>query len=210
MRKIAITALAGLAATLPAIAQQQSAPSAQVLAERASAVRGLAREPLDVIARVREVCAAGQAPANVARGRGFGAESMPDAADSCASALNLIGRAGQLGALYKQLQRELGGGASGHEQLPSAIATAVLKTKTNQAHVGNDRAAIITAALAFDAGFTVAYGKGERPAAGMPEINVLKPIAERCLAPAEANLGLCYSTGYVYGARGVSGLPLMP
>lgn len=208
MRKIAIAALAGLAAALPAIAQQGT-PSAQVLAERASTLRGLAGEPQEVIAKTRRACAAGQASASTSRSRGFGDYMAPDTADYCAFALHLVGRAGQLLGLYQQLQTDLGGSRSGHEQLPMAIAAAVLKAKSNQVPIGNDRAAVISAALAFDAGFTMAYGKGERPSPGMPDIAALKPIAELCLAQAEPNLSLCYSTGYVYGARAISGLAIV-
>lgn len=190
------------------VAQQPAPPAAQVLAERISTVRGLAKEPPEVIAGTRRTCMSGHGPANVARARGFGADSMPDAADNCAFALQLTAQADQLGVLYQQLLRDLGGATAGAEQLPLAIATAALKAKTNQVLIGNDRAAVVTPALAFDAGFTVAYGKRERPAPGMPDLPTLKPVAERCLAQQEANLGLCYSTGYVYGARAVAGLPV--
>jgi len=109
---------------------------------------------------------------------------------------------------YRNLLVDLSGAAGEAERLPGAIAAVAMKPASNQVAIGNQRAAIVTAALAFDAGFTVAYRKGERHSAGMPDLQTLKPIAERCLSQSEADLALCFSTGYVYGARSVSGLPM--
>lgn len=209
MRKIAIAALAMFAAALPAAAQQQGAPSANLRAERTSTLRAMAEAPLDLVVKVRRQCAAGDGPTATAKLRSYGDSAAADAADACAAALQLVGRNGQLIGFYRQMQNDLGGASTGHEQLPTAIGAAVVKTKEGQVPIGNGRSAVITAALAFDAGFTVAYGKGTGPAQGMPDLPVLKPIAERCLAQAEPNLGLCYSTGYVYGARAVTGLVIV-
>jgi len=160
-----------------------------------------------MVARMRRNCAAGQGPASVARTRSLGDAELPDAADLCSVVLQRTGQDRGLIAFYRELQRELGGADAGHEQLPAAIAATLLKAGGTQVPVGNGRAAAITAALAYDAGFTVAYTKGELPTAAMPGYTALKPIAERCLGQTEPSLGLCYSTGYVFGARAVGDKP---
>lgn len=197
---------AAAAALLVPLAVHAQTPRA-VSEERAGVLEALLlREPVSSAVDLRRDCAAGGAPRSVARSRAIGVTASPDAADGCAVALVRLGREGRLLEFYRDLQREVGGGGTAHEQLPAAIASALLKAKVDLVAVGNDRAAKISASLAFDAGFTVAYGKAERVSTAMPSLGDLKPIAERCLAKAEGNLGLCYSTGYVYGARAVSGM----
>lgn len=207
LRPLAAVALAGCA--LSASAQGSTPASPQVLRERVESLQGLlAREPRESIAEMRRICAFGRAPAATARSRSLGAETQPDAADRCATVLLRTARERALAELYRDLVGELGGDVGEHAKLPAAIATTVLKTGSVQVPIGNARAATVTGALAFDSGFTLAYEKGERATAAMPELVVLKSIAERCLASVEPKLGLCYSTGYVYGARAVTGLPL--
>lgn len=68
----------------------------------------------------------------------------------------------------------------------------------------SDKTGKVTGAIAFDTGFTAAFGQA--PASpSLPTMAALKPIAERCLAQAEPNLKLCYSAGFAFGARSARG-----
>lgn len=209
MRKITGLAVAlGLTGFAPAMAQQVTA-SPQVLRERIEGLEYLMkRQPLEDILQDRRICASGRSPAAVARSRSIGAETQPDASDLCATLLARTAREGQLLGFYRDLLIELGADGTSSSHLPAAIAATVLKGESNQVPIGTRRAALISSALALDAGFTVAYQKVQQATPAMPDLRTLKPIAERCLALSETNLGLCYSTGYVYGARAVSGRPM--
>lgn len=207
MRKHPVLALLlGIIWLAPAAAQQ--AAQAQERRERAEGLQHLLDGATpNQVAKGRRLCAAGSAQRTTDKSRALGSWGLADAADECPVLLLRQGRDGTLLTLYRELLVELTGQPVGHEQLPPAIGNAVMRGAT-QVPIGGSRAAAITAALAFDAGFTVAHAKGERHAAGMPDVRALRPVAERCLAQAERDLAVCYSTGYVYGARAVSGLPL--
>ncbi len=183
-------------------------------------VRGLAANPADVAAQRRQildemltsdppyavaaqrwVCAMGQEPDSVAEHRAKGASFFPDAADSCVTALARSAHDHNLPALYGKLITELGGSSDASERLPHAIGAAVLNNATNVA-IGNGKAAVVTPALAFDAGFTVSYQDGAAKKAVNPER--LKTLAEACLNQ-QQDAGTCFSAGYVYGARAFSG-----
>lgn len=201
--------LAAVTTGQPADAQPQAVPSPALQRERLESLQGVLKgDPPEQIAKSRRSCASGQEPTATARSRSLGATSLPDAADYCVTVLLRLARDGELMRYYQALLTELNGRPDGFERFPSAVAATVMKGGSNQVPVGNQRAAVVSAALALDAGFTVAFQKGERHAAGMPPVAALKEIAERCLSLGEGDLGLCYSTGYVYGARAVSGLPL--
>jgi hypothetical protein len=190
------------AGALPAAAADPTPPvsAEQVLQGRVQSLDGVMRDdPADSIAKVRNTCAAGHEPEAIAKGRGFGSYTLPDAADDCATILDRSGRDGALLTLYRDLMQTLTSGSSGHERIPAAIAATVMKTRDDVVPLGNGKGAKITAALAFDAGFTVAYPKHDKYAAGMPTAPALKPIAQRCLSQREPDLSLCYATGYAYG-----------
>jgi hypothetical protein len=154
-----------------------------------------------LIANARRSCALGQEPARVAEARSQGAYFTPDVADSCVTALVRTARDHHLADLYGKLVAEVGGSSDASEKLPRAIGAAVLNNATNVA-IGNGKAAIVTSALAFDAGFTVAYQDGALKKAVNAER--LKALAEDCLAQRQ-DAGTCFSVGYVYGARAFNG-----
>jgi hypothetical protein len=212
--KAVATTAAALAATWLATAAHAEGVSPEVLKERReSALHVLTHEDNDAVADIRQRCASGAWSPRVVQVRARGPEDIwqetPDASDMCANALARVAKDGGLQAAYAQLVSELAGDNATARTLPAAIGAAV-KASATTVSIGNQRGAKITPALALDAGFTVAYQGGSKAAAGMPDIATLKPIAERCLAQSESNLALCYATGFVYGARAVSGLPLLP
>ena len=196
--------LCGITALSPAMAQQAGATPADVQTILAYILKD---EPAERVQLARKLCAAGSVQSVTERSRAIGWRGLPDAVDECPTVLLRQARDGALLGLYRDLLIELAGQAGGHENLPAAIANAVMRGG-NQVPIGNQRAAVVTAALALDAGFTVAYQKGERVNAGMPPLSALRPIADRCLKQQERDLSLCYATGYTLGARAVSGQPL--
>lgn len=161
-----------------------------------------------VVLSDRRTCVAGHQPDAIRQERGKGWSSLPDAAETCVAVATRMARDGVLLQPYQELLASLGSGVAGYDALPAAIAAAVLKTKSDRIPIGNGKAAIITPAWAFDAGLTVAYQQKPKPPARLPDLATVKPVAERCLAQQEADLGLCYSTGYLYGMRAVNGLSI--
>lgn len=137
----------------------------------------------------------------------MGAETLLDAVDECPVVLLRQAREGALLTFYRDLLVRIAGQPEGHEHLPMAIANSVMRGD-KQVPIGNQRAAAISAALAFDAGFTVAFQGKTALSPAMPALATLRPIASRCLQQQEPNLGLCYATGFTLGARAVSGQPV--
>ncbi|MBS0445106.1 MAG: hypothetical protein JSR59_04050 [Proteobacteria bacterium] len=183
-------------------------PRDQVMRERFESLENIRREPAELVVKARRQCASGQDPRATARSRALGAETSADSSDHCAAVLARVASDGGLIELYRDMVMSLNGSAAGVESLPAAIGAAVMKPGVNQVPIGNQRAAVISSALALDAGFSVAYQQGQKMTPAMPDLSSLKAIAERCLGLAEQDLGLCYSTGYVYGARAVNGQAL--
>lgn len=182
------------AGSLPPVSDEQ------VLLEREQTLDGILRdESPDIVAKIRQSCASGQGPKSIAKGRGFGSYTLPDAADECATILDRMAQDDTLLATYRDLMQSLTGASGGYELLPAAIAATVMKSHETLVPLGNGKGAKITAALALDAGFTVAYPKHETYVAGMPTASALKPVAQRCLSQSEPDLSLCYATGYAYG-----------
>lgn len=180
-----------------------AASPADVAAQRQRLLNDmLTTDPPDVIAAERWVCAMGQAPGSVAESRSKGAYFFPDAADGCVTALLRTARDRRLPELYSRLLKELDGSMNGPEQLPKAIGASVTNGKGKVA-IGNGKAAVVTPALAFDAGFTVAYS-GQVAAKGAADPGQLKALAEACLGQRQ-DAETCFSAGYVYGAQAVAG-----
>lgn len=202
MRKIlaVVLALAGAAVT-------SVAPGAAAN-ERAGLINFLLKEASPEVVRAsRNLCASGAAQKKIDRSRSLGNDGLLDAVDECPVILLRQAREGALLAFYSALLTQLVGKSDGHEHLPMAIATTVMRGE-NQVPVGSQRAAVVSAALAFDAGFTVAFQGKTALSPAMPELAALRLIANRCLQQQEPNLGLCYATGFTLGARAVSGQPV--
>jgi hypothetical protein len=150
------------------------------------------------VAAQRWSCAMGMEPASVAQARSQGAEFFPDAADSCVTALARTARDRQFPTLYTRLLTELGGSPDRAGGLPQAIGPVVL-AGTNKAAIGNDKVVVVTPALAFDAGFAVAWQEGAANK-GAVDGQQLKAVTENCLSQ-HLDTGTCFSVGYVQGAR---------
>jgi hypothetical protein len=139
----------------------------------------------------------GEEPDRVAKARRAGQASLPDAADTCIAALVRTAHDGHLPDLYRTLLTQLGGDVGLAGKLPLAIGESALNGDGNIT-IGNRKNTLIPPPLAFDAGFTVAYLKGDTRPEDL-ETAKLKAVAEACLA-VDKDAGTCFSAGYYYGA----------
>jgi hypothetical protein len=151
----------------------------------------------DAIAAQRLTCMLGEEPDRVAKARRAGQSSVPDAADTCIAALLRTAHDGHLPDLYRTLLTQLGGDIGLAGKLPLAIGESALNGDGNIT-IGNWKHTIIPPPLAFDAGFTAAYLKGDTRPEEL-ETAKLKAVAESCLA-VDKDAGTCFSAGYYYGA----------
>jgi hypothetical protein len=165
----------------------------------ASADHGLAATSGDMAAQ-RLTCMLGEQPDRVAKERRVGKNSIPDAADTCVAALVRAAHDGHLSDLYRTLLTQLGGNVELAEKLPLAIGNAVMDGNS-RVTISNGKAIDVPPSLAFDAGFTVAYLKGDARADDVDPAK-LKLLAESCLA-VNKDAGTCFSAGYTYGQQAV-------
>ena len=154
--------------------------------------------PANAVTAQRMTCMLGEEPGRVVAGRRAGKDFIPDAADTCVAVLVRTARDGRLPDLYRSLVTELGGAVEVYETLPAAIGDTALGGKEKVA-IGNGKDADVPPSLAFDAGFTVSYLKGDARAGKVDPIQ-LKRITESCLA-GRADAGTCFSVGYAQGGR---------
>ena len=159
----------------------------------------LTSDPPSTVEDSRWVCAMGRAPTLVSKSRAEGDDFMPDAVDECMAALTRKAHDRGLPELYSKLLTQLGSSTEGYEKLPHAIGTAVMNG-SGKAPIGGGKVATVTPALAFDAGFTVAYQEdaGNQP----PSVTdaQLRVLAEGCLNQ-QQDAGSCFSAGYMYGVK---------
>lgn len=167
-------------------------------ARRASVKRILTATPASAIADQRLTCMLGEEPGSVTEARRAGQYFIPDAADLCVAVLVRTAHDGHLPDLYRKLLTELGGNVELAEKLPLAIGNAVMDGDGKVA-LGNGRDTIVPPPLAFDAGFTVAYLKGDTRPEDV-DSGKLKTLAESCLA-VDKGAQTCFSAGYYYGAQ---------
>lgn len=153
------------------------------------------------IERQRWLCFIGQETSRVKDARRDGWTFTPDASDSCVAALERSGKDRTLPDLYKRFATELGGNADGYDKLPKAIGASVL-SGDGKVFIGNHKVATVTASVAFDAGFTVAYSDHAPQKQGIDALK-LKSIAETCLDE-QKDAGTCFSVGYLYGAQSLN------
>jgi len=151
----------------------------------------------------RQTCIFGDEPKRVAGARRSGKRSTPDAADVCVAALTRTARAGRLPEFYRILLANLGGDVRRANSLPSTIG-ATLLGGGDTVDLGNGKTTIIASSVAFDAGFSAAYMKGDKRAAANIDEARLEAVEEQCLAITTGNDGLCYSVGYAEGGRALS------
>lgn len=161
------------------------------------------------IAVTRKGCALGEAPEQVAAKRAsYGpGQAFPDASAMCLSSMAALGRQHHLLGFYEALVASAGGDPALSRTLPRAIGAAVLGGAA-KVSLGGGKVAGVTPALAFDAGFTVAYDAGRPPQAAANPVQ-LKAVAEACLSQRQ-DAGTCFSVGYVYGGRAGAGQGALP
>ena len=171
--------------------------------------RILLESPRSDVAIDRRNCMNGRMPLIIADSRKRDGGISPNAADICAAALTRTGKENTLVQAYDDVIARNSGDPVRAASLPDAIGGAIIKERSDNVPLGNSRAIRIKPALAFDAGFSAAYLKGETKSAGMPDLATLKAISERCLGQAEPNLGLCYASGYAHAVRASNGEPIL-
>lgn len=174
----------------------------EIRAQRQAIIDGiLSSDTAADVAIDRDNCMAGQMSSITRRARNAGGYSSPDAADTCVAALVRVGRDGRLIDSYLRIVNEAGGDSAIAGGLPDTIGSAIIAQKSESAPIGRGKGIRIDPALAFDAGFSAAYLKGETRAEGMPDIATLKAISEACLDRTEVRLGLCYAAGFAHAVR---------
>jgi hypothetical protein len=201
--RLAILALALAMAAMQTHAQAAPLSPAEVAARRADMVKAMLTDAYtpELIQGMRRVCAVGGQPRSVAHDRGEGTYFTPDASDTCVAVLARTAHDGRLDGLYSAFLTEAHGDPAMAATLPDAIGAAVLSGAT-KVSIGNGEAAGVSPALAFDAGFTVAFRKGSTQNPANPSSAKLKAITEDCLAE-RGDDGTCFSVGYAYGAEAV-------
>lgn len=203
MRLSTIT-LATLLTVCPASAFERSAD--EIREQRQAIIDKLltVAAPADV-AIDRNNCMAGKMPEIVDRLRNSDGGISPNAADLCVAALMRSGTDSVIIEPYDRIVKESGGNPAAAADLPGTIGGAVTSRASDQATIGNGRAIRIDPAIAFDAGFSAAYLKGETSSPGMPDLKTLKTISESCLDQSADQLGLCYAAGYAHAVRALQG-----
>ncbi len=155
----------------------------------------------EIVADQRWICLNGQQPSEVRQARSEGLDFIPDAFDSCLAALQRKGKDRALPEAYKKLVINLEGNPDTSENLPRAIGAAVL-SGDGKVSLGNGKGIKVDAALALDAGFTVAYMRGAAKKEGLDQ-QKLKLVGEDCLDQ-KKDAGTCFSLGYALGAQAVN------
>ena len=156
-----------------------------------------------LVSEQRLTCMFGEEPGRVDRERRTGRNSLPDAADICVTALVRTAHDGRLPELYRTLLTQLGGSPDRYETLPLAIGNAALDGNGKVSLGNGKQIPDVPPPLAFDAGFTVAYLKGDARAAAT-DLTKLKLVTEACLA-VQKDAGTCFSAGYAQGGRAING-----
>ena len=202
MRKPPFSIIASFALLVSASADRGFAaqPDETAALRQASLKRILTATPASAIAAQRLTCMLGEEPDRVTAARRAGQNFIPDAADMCVAVLVRTAHDGHLPDLYRTLLTELGGNLDLAEKLPLAIGNAVMDGDGKVA-LGNGKNTIVASSLAFDAGFTLAYLKGDTRPEDV-DSGKLKTLAESCLAVSK-DAGTCFSAGYYYGAQAV-------
>lgn len=196
---LAFLVLLAAASVSPRAATDELTPND--LSTRRTYLAGLTSMSPQDAAALRLGCARGVAPEGARDARRRGKRWMPDAIDSCVTLLARLGRDGALAGVYKDLLAREVGDDAGAAELPAQIGGAVLTYKADRVALARGVSAIVTPALAFDAGFTAGYFKGEGLRPGLPAETEIRPIGERCLDQRETDLAQCYSAGYIYAVR---------
>lgn len=175
----------------------------QVIAAHLNAI--LTTVTSEEVAKSRDECITGAQADTVAMAREVGLPGYADASDLCVTVLIRTGRDGRLLDAYAKIVADNGGDRSRAATVPDAIGGALLKQKSTDVPIGNGLAVGIKPALAFDAGFVVAYRKGE-VTANLPDVATLKSLAEQCLGQSAGDMGLCFSAGYALAVHALSGV----
>ncbi len=195
-----------LAAMLPLAVSAEPADAA--LRRRDSLRSTLTTDSPAMVTSLRKGCVRGIAVKGARDDWARGNYWTPDAVDECVTILTRHGRDGTLDGLYRTILLDLVKDDAGANTLAAEIGSYVLDKNVSEVPLARAVALPVTAALAFDAGFTNGYrdsSKSKADVETLPGEAALKPFAERCLDLAEAKLQGCYSAGYVYGLRAAQG-----
>lgn len=194
---VAMLVLAALIAT--GAAAQTHSPE-EIAAHRREILDSFfAPDGADSAMRERRLCFLGKQPEKVAKDRAEGAYFMPDPADTCVAVLTRAGLDRQLISPYSELVESIGGDMAIVGTLPQAMGAATMAGQST-VPIGNGKGARVDAAIAFDAGFTVAFQeKAATPAGGVNDAQ-LKAVTAACLGTRQDG-STCYSVGYLQGAR---------
>jgi hypothetical protein len=190
-------------AMLVGVASGAEPTDTQIIAAHLDAV--LTTIPSAEIAEHRDKCITGAQAEAVAMAREVGLPGYADAADLCFAVLIRTARDGRLLDAYAKIVADNGGDATRVETLPDAVGGALLKQKSTDVPIGNGLAVGIKPAVAFDAGFSVAYRAGDRDLSGLPGTDDLKETSEACLAQRASDMGQCFWAGYALGAKSLNG-----
>lgn len=172
----------------------------QVEAERRSLVFAMVTIALPhEVSTVRETCFRGEMPAFVVAARAKGDYFVPDAADYCVAAIARHNLDNVPEAPYYLWLKEIGGTSEKAASVLRAVASAALHGQPSIA-IGNNKTAKMRPAMAFDAGFVVAYQDRAAVPAGKVSAAALRTVTEACLADKQ-DIATCYSVGVLHGAQ---------
>ncbi len=203
--RIRCALLAAFASFIAGPSVSAATTAAEAAAHQQASLNGiLTTYPARAITAQRMTCMLGEEPDRVTDGRRSGKDFMPDAADTCVAVLVRTAHDGHLPDLYRTLVAQLGGSTESSANLPLAIGKAALDGN-GQVALGNGKVIDVPAPLAFDAGFTAAYMKGDTRA-GNADPKSLKLLTEACLG-VRKDAGTCFSAGYAQGGRALNAGP---
>jgi hypothetical protein len=186
-----------ISASVLALGTALTAHASDVGAQRQAALQEILTTVSEqAVASGRQTCMFGQESDVVTEGRRNGKAFLPDASDICVALLVRTAHDGHLSDLYRTILINLGGDPALAPKLPFILGASVI-SGNGKMQIGKSKESYVPSSLAFDAGFTVAYTKGETH---MPNMNAdrLKALSELCLG-VYLEAGMCFSAGYAEG-----------
>jgi len=198
--RVPVLMAAALALGVGAVPALAGPTREQIEADRREMVEDILTEAWPhQVERQRKLCFAGVEPERVAEVRAEGTYFTPDAADSCVATLTRHARDRALLFPYQKLVAIFHGDAAAAANLPRAIGAAAMNGK-DSVFVANGKGTKIRPAMAFDAGFVVAYQDRAAVPTGKVAASTLRAVTEACLADKQ-DIATCYSIGVLYGAQ---------
>ncbi len=173
---------------------------AKVAADRQAVIESILKTDLPhSVDNQRQSCLFGQEPRRVAERRTAGAYFEPDAADRCIAALMRMGKEKRLTDYFRTMLPAIGGAAEGYATFARTVGAAAT-SGGGQVSVGGGKAVNVTAQLALDAGFTIAFEERGKLSSGTVDDAKLKIATEACLG-GQLEAKTCFSIGYLQGSK---------